>query len=79
MIEASRLIDESIVRFIRSMVNKELDFKTPGTIEQVRNLRVAIAKADSFISRSVLLGKIINEYEIDLAMAYTPDSKLSVR
>jgi hypothetical protein len=79
MIEASRLIDESIMRSIRSMVIKEFDFKPPGTIEQVRNVRVAIAKADSFVSRSLLLGKIINESEIDLAIAYTPDGKLSLR
>jgi hypothetical protein len=40
---------------------------------------VAIAKADSFVSRSLLLGKIIDESEIDLAMAYTPEGKLSLR
>src|SRR5918996_775934 len=79
MIQASLLIDESIARSISSMVIKEFDFKPPGTIEQVKNVRVAIAKADSFVSRSLLLGKIIDESEIDLAMAYTPDGKLSVR
>jgi oligoribonuclease NrnB/cAMP/cGMP phosphodiesterase (DHH superfamily) len=79
MIEASRLIDESIMRSIRSMVIKEFNFKPADTIEQVRNVRVAIAKADSFVSRSLLLGKIIDESKIDLAMAYTPDGKLSVR
>ena len=40
---------------------------------------MAIAKAASFVSRSLLLGKIIDESEIDLAMAYTSDGKLSVR
>ncbi|HEX2471667.1 MAG TPA: hypothetical protein VHJ59_02840 [Nitrososphaera sp.] len=40
---------------------------------------MAIAKAASFVSRSFLLGKIIDESEIDLAMAYTSDGKLSVR
>jgi uncharacterized protein len=79
MIEASRLIDESIARSISSMVIKEFDFKPPGTIEQVKNVRVAIAKADSFLSRSLLLGKIIDESEIDLAVAYTSDGKLSLR
>jgi oligoribonuclease NrnB/cAMP/cGMP phosphodiesterase (DHH superfamily) len=79
MIHASRLIDESIMRSIRSMVIKEFDIKSPGTIEQVGNVRVAITKADSFVSRSILLGKIIDEFEIDLAMAYTPEGKLSVR
>jgi oligoribonuclease NrnB/cAMP/cGMP phosphodiesterase (DHH superfamily) len=79
MIEASRLIDESIARSISSMVIKEFDFKPSGTIEQVKNVRVAIAKADSFVSRSLLLGKIIDESEIDLAVAYTSDGKLSLR
>lgn len=79
MIEASRLVDESIMRSIKSMVIKEFHFKPPARIEQARNVRVAIAKADSFVSRSLLLGKIIDESEIDLAMAYTSDGKLSVR
>jgi oligoribonuclease NrnB/cAMP/cGMP phosphodiesterase (DHH superfamily) len=79
MIHASRLIDESIMRSIKSMVIKEFDIKSPGTIEQVGNVRVAITKAESFVSRSILLGKIIDEFEIDLAMAYTPEGKLSVR
>src|ERR687895_1120851 len=80
MIEASMLIDESIMRSIKSMVIKEFIFKLPGgTVDQVRNVRVAIAKADSFVSRSLLLGKVIDGSEIDLAMAYTPDGKLSVR
>jgi hypothetical protein len=79
MIEASRLIDESIIRSIRSMVIKEFDLKPPSTTEKVRNVRVAIAKADSFVSRSLLLGKIIDESEIDLAIAYTSDGKLSIR
>lgn len=79
MIEASRLVDESIMRSIKSMVIKEFHFKPPARIEQTGNVRVAIAKADSFVSRSLLLGKIIDETEIDLAMAYTSDGKLSVR
>lgn len=79
MIEASRLIDESIARSISSMVIKEFDFKPFGAIEQVKNVRVAITKADSFVSRSLLLGKIIDESEVDLAVAYTSDGKLSLR
>ena len=79
MIEAYRLIDESITRSIGSMVIKEFDFRPAGKTEQVRTVRVAIVKADSFVSRSLLLGKIIDESEIDLAMAYTPDGKLSLR
>ncbi len=79
IIEASRLIDESIMRSINSIVIKEFDFRPPGMIEQVRNLQVAIARADSFVNRSILLGKIIDEFKVDLAMAYTLDGKLSVR
>ncbi len=79
MIEASRLIDESIVRSINSVVIKEFDFKPPGTIEQVRKVKVAITKADPFVSRSLLLGRIIDESEVDLAVAYTSDGKLSLR
>ena len=79
IIEASRLIDESIMRSINSIIIKEFDFKPPGTTEQVRSLSVAIAKADSFVNRSMLLGKIIDEFKVDLAMAYTPEGKLSVR
>lgn len=79
MIEVYRLIDESIMRSIKSMVIKEFDFKPPGTIEQDRNVRVAISKAHSFVSRSLLLGKIIDDSQIDLAIAYTPDGKFSVR
>jgi oligoribonuclease NrnB/cAMP/cGMP phosphodiesterase (DHH superfamily) len=79
MIEAYRLIDESITRSIGSMIIKEFIFEPPGTTEQVRTVRVAIVKADSFVSRSLLLGKAIDESEIDLAIAYAPDGKLSVR
>jgi oligoribonuclease NrnB/cAMP/cGMP phosphodiesterase (DHH superfamily) len=79
MIEASRLIDESITKSIRSMLVKEFHFKPLATIEPVRNIKVAISKADSFVSRSLLLGKIIDESEVDLAVAYTADGKLSIR
>jgi oligoribonuclease NrnB/cAMP/cGMP phosphodiesterase (DHH superfamily) len=79
MIEASQLIDESVVRSIKSMVIREFDLNRPDTILKERKIRVAIAKADSFVSRSILLGKIIDESEIDLAIAYTHEGKLSMR
>jgi hypothetical protein len=80
MIEASRLIDESIMKSINSMVVKEFDLKSSTSLEKdTRRIRVAIAKADSFVSRSVLLGKVIDDNEIDLAIAYTPEGKLSLR
>jgi hypothetical protein len=79
MIEASRLIDQSVMKSIKSMVIKEFDFKAPDTTEPVSNVKVAIAKAESFVSRSLLLGKIIDESEIDLDLAYAADGKLSIR
>ncbi|HEX2107241.1 MAG TPA: hypothetical protein VHF28_05870 [Nitrososphaera sp.] len=80
MIEASRLIDESIMKSINSMVVKEFDLKSSTSLEKdTRRIRVAIVKADSFVSRSVLLGKVIDDNEIDLAIAYTPEGKLSLR
>jgi hypothetical protein len=79
MIEASQLIDESVVRSIKSIVIREFDLNRPDTIQKERKIRIAIAKADSFVSRSILLGKIIDESEIDLAIAYTHEGKLSMR
>jgi uncharacterized protein len=80
MIEASRLIDESIARSINSAVIREFDFKPSTSVEkEVSKARVAISKADSFVSRSILLGKIIDGNEIDLAIAYTQEGKLSLR
>ncbi len=67
------------MRSINSIIIKEFDFKPPSTTEQVRNLRVAISKADSFVNRSMLLGKIIDEFKVDLALAYTREGKLSIR
>jgi oligoribonuclease NrnB/cAMP/cGMP phosphodiesterase (DHH superfamily) len=79
MIEASRLLDASISRSIKSMVIREFDYKLLDKSEEPRNVVVAIAKADPFVSRSVLLGKISDDLEIDLAMAYTEEGKLSIR
>ena len=39
IIEADRLVDESIMRSIKSMVIKEFHFKPPATIEQPGNVR----------------------------------------
>jgi hypothetical protein len=79
MIEGSRLIDESVVRSIKSMVIRDFDYKLAKTVQKEPNVRIAIVKADSFVSRSILLGKIIDETEIDLALAYTHEGKLSLR
>jgi hypothetical protein len=80
MIEASREIDESIMRSINSAVIREFGFGPATSVEkEVRKVRVAIAKADSFVSRSILLGKIIDGNGVDLAIAYTQEGKLSFR
>jgi len=80
MIEASREIDESIMKSINSVIIREFDFGPATSVEkEIGRVRVAIAKADSFVSRSILLGKIIDDNEIDLAIAYTQEGKLSFR
>ncbi len=80
MIEASREIDESIMRSINSAIIREFGFGPATPVEkEVRKVRVAIAKADSFVSRSILLGKIIDDNGVDLAIAYTQEGKLSFR
>ncbi len=80
MIKASREIDESIMSSINSAVIREFGFGPATSVEkEVRKVRVAIAKADSFVSRSILLGKIIDDNGVDLAIAYTQEGKLSFR
>ena len=80
MIQASRLIDESILRSINSVVVREYDFNPLSTNgHATEKTRVAIVKADSFVSRSHLLVKVIDGMEIDLAIAYTSDGKVSLR
>ena len=80
MIEASRQIDESITGSINYAVIREFDLRPLTSAEKgVSKVRVAIAKADPFASRSILLGKIIDDNEIDLAIAYTREGKLSLR
>jgi hypothetical protein len=80
MIEASRLIDESIMGSINSAITREFDLRPLTSVEKrVRMIRVAIAKAEPFVSRSIPLGKIIDDNEIDLAIAYTWEGKLSLR
>ena len=93
MIEASRLIDESIARSLETMTTHEFKF-TPYSSDNTllssgreRKVRVAIVKADSFVSRSMLLGRIMDSSSsngelkttIDLAIAYTSDGRLSIR
>ena len=72
MIEASRLIDESIARSVEGMAVK-------GFAYDSKTVRVAIAKSDSFVSRSMLLGRIMDDNEVDIAIAFTEDGKISIR
>ena len=72
VIEASRLTDESIQRSVDGMQLREIH-------DGAARLVVAIARSDQFVSRSILLGRIMDENNIDLAFAYTDDGKLSIR
>ena len=72
IIEASRLIDESIDRSVRAMTLRELSIES-------NVYRIAIVKADSFVSRSILLGRVMDENDIDVAVAFTSDGKVSLR
>ena len=89
MIGASRLIDESIAKSIESMVIREFEFgplaSGSDNASMREKVRVAIARADPFVSRSMLLGRMMDsgdaglEKNIDLAIAYTADGRLSIR
>jgi oligoribonuclease NrnB/cAMP/cGMP phosphodiesterase (DHH superfamily) len=72
IIESARLIDESIERSVKSLAIRQF---------AIGNLMfgVAIVKADSFVSRSILLGRVMDQTEIDIAAAYTDDGKVSLR
>jgi hypothetical protein len=80
MVEASRIIDESITNSGNSAIIREFDFN-PLTLAQkdMNKVRIAITKADPFVNRSLLLAKIIDDNKIDVAIAYTQDGKLSLR
>jgi hypothetical protein len=80
MIEGSRQIDESITGSINYAVIREFDLRPLTSAEKgVSKVRVAIAKADPFVSRSILLGKIIDDPQIDLAISYPGEGGLSLR
>jgi nanoRNase/pAp phosphatase (c-di-AMP/oligoRNAs hydrolase) len=74
VMQASKLIEASIERSKSAMVSK--GFSYGGLAEGVR---VAISKSDAFVSRSVLLGRIMDESPIHIAIAYTEDGKVSIR
>lgn len=88
IIEASRLIDESMARSMQGMVVREF---APGygdgdygkkAAEGGRPLpviKVAIARSDPFVSRSMLLGRIMDDIGADIAIAFTEDGKVSIR
>lgn len=74
VMESFKLIEASIERSKSGMISKEFayDGMTDG-------IRVAIAKSDAFVSRSVLLGRIMDESPVHVAIAYTNDGKVSIR
>lgn len=74
IMESFKLIEESIERSKAGMIFKE--FTHNGSAEGVK---VLIAKSDSFVSRSVLLGRIIDENDVQIAIAFTDDGKISIR
>jgi oligoribonuclease NrnB/cAMP/cGMP phosphodiesterase (DHH superfamily) len=74
VMQASKLIESSIERSKSGMISRE--FSYDGLADGVR---VAIAKSDAFVSRSVLLGRIMDESPIHVAIAYTEDGKVSIR
>jgi oligoribonuclease NrnB/cAMP/cGMP phosphodiesterase (DHH superfamily) len=74
VMEASYLIEESMAKSVAEMIQKE--FQLP---DGQMSVRVAIAKADSFVNRSMLLGKIMDESKIPIGIAYTDDGKISIR
>jgi oligoribonuclease NrnB/cAMP/cGMP phosphodiesterase (DHH superfamily) len=74
VMEGFKLIEASMERSMKGLVSKEFSYagREPG-------VRVAVAKSDAFVSRSVLLGRIMDESAIDIAIAYTEDGKVSIR
>ena len=74
IIISSKLIEESQARSIEEM--KVVEF---GTDDKTNPLKAAIAKTEGFVNRSVLLGRIMDDYNVGLAIAYTTDGKVSIR
>ena len=74
VMQAHKIIEASIERSKSGMISKE--FSYDGLANSVR---VAISKSDAFVSRSVLLGRIMDEFPIHIAIAYTEDGKVSIR
>jgi oligoribonuclease NrnB/cAMP/cGMP phosphodiesterase (DHH superfamily) len=74
VMDASKLIDDSIAKSVSEMSTKEfVSDHFPGGI------RVAIAKSESFVNRSILLGRIMDESPIHVAIGFTADGKVSIR
>ena len=74
VMDASKLIEESIAKSIAAMTSREfLSGRYPGGI------RLAIAKSESFVNRSILLGRIMDESPVHVAIGFTDDGKVSIR
>ncbi|HKU49038.1 MAG TPA: hypothetical protein VJP79_03725 [Nitrososphaera sp.] len=78
VMDAFRLIEDSIARSIAAMIQKEFSvvLLPEGNTRQVR---IAIARSEAFVNRSVLLGKIMDDTGVHVAVGYTEDGKVSIR
>ena len=74
VMDSFKLIEASIERSKAGMISKEFIHDS-----HPEGVRVAIAKSDPFVSRSVLLGRIMDETDIHIAIAFTSDGKVSIR
>jgi uncharacterized protein len=69
-----KLIEASIERSKVCIISKEFTYDSHPEL-----VRVAIAKSDPFVSRSVLLGRIMDETDVHIAIGFTSDGKVSIR
>jgi hypothetical protein len=78
VMDAFRLIEDSIARSIAAMIKREFSvvLLPEGNTLQVR---VAIARSEAFVNRSMLLGKIMDDTGVNVAVGYTEDGKVSIR
>jgi hypothetical protein len=65
--------NESVANAIKEV--KVIEFVNNGIIP----IKVAIAKSDVFVNRSMFLGKIMDHSNVDLAIAFTIDGKVRIR
>ena len=72
IINSSKLIDESIAKSIKEM-------KVFEVFDNNTQIKVAITRSEAFVNRSILLGKIMDDSTLHIAIAFTTDGKVSIR